>query len=254
MIEKKVLIQSTTGSELHGIYYLHSKESKKKSILIMCHGFTGDKYEHGHFPELAKACNGEGIDGLIFDFTGSGENERVPITLFKQIEDLKSVYKWVQNQGYENIAVLGLSFGGLTALGTNLIGIKTYIFWAPVLFLHTTDDQTDWFKDLDKGPVEIPSTIEGKPVIIDMTYMTDFAKFRVKYHLKKFDYPVLIVVGKADEKTPCDLTRKAFNFLPNKEGNKFVAVENATHEIEGEHLKEFIKHTIDWLKFHLGEN
>ncbi len=254
MIEKKVLIQSTTESDLHGIHYMESKESKKTSILIMCHGFTGDKYELGHFPELAKACNKEGFDGLIFDFTGSGENERVPITLFKQIEDLESVYKWVQNEGYGNIAVLGLSFGGLTALGANLPGIKTYIFWAPVLFLHTTDDQADWFKDLNKGPVEIPSTIEGKPVIIDMSYMTDFGKFRVKYHLKKFDYPVLILVGNSDETTPCELTRKAFNFLPNKEENKFLAIENATHEIEGEHLKEFIKHTIYWLKFHLGGN
>jgi len=254
LIEEKVLISSTTGSDLHVIHYMESKEVKNPSILIMCHGFTGDKYEHGHFPALAKACNREGIDGLIFDFTGSGENERVPVTLYKQIEDVESVYQWVQNQGYENIAVLGLSFGGLTILGTNLPGIKTYIFWAPVLFLHTTEDQTDWFRDLDKGPVEIPSSIEGKPIIIDMTYMIDFAKFRVKNHLKKFEYPVLIINGTSDEKTPCDLTKKAFNFLPNKDENKFIAIENAPHNFEGEHLEEFIKHTIDWLKFYLGGN
>ncbi len=253
MIEKRVLIQSTTGSDLHGIHYLHSKESKKTSILIMCHSFLGDKYENGRFPELAKTCNKVGFDGLIFDFTGSGENERVPITLFKQIDDLESVYKWVQNQGYGNIAVLGLSFGGLTALGANLPGIKTYIFWAPVLFLHTTDDQTDWFKDLSKGPVEIPSTIEGRPVIIDLSFMTDFAKLRVKPHLKKLDYPVLIVQGTSDETVPYELTRKAFNFMPNNK-NKLVKIENATHDFEGEHLKEFIKHTIDWLKFHLDGN
>lgn len=253
MLEKQILIQSTTRSDLHGILYMHNKDAKKTSILIMCHGFTGDKYEWGHFPELAKTCNKEGIDGLIFDFTGSGENERVPITLSKQIEDLESVYKWVQNKGYGNIAVLGLSFGGLTALGANLPGIKTYIFWAPVLFLHTTDDQADWFMDLNKGPVEIPSTIEGSPVIIDMSYMTDFGKFRVKYHLKKFDYPVLIVQGTSDETTPCELTRKAFNFLPN-DNNKFIEIENASHAIEEEHLKEFIKHTIDCVKFYLGGN
>lgn len=254
MIEKKVLIKSSTGSVLHGIHYMESNESEKTSILIMCHGFTGDKYEHGHFPALAKACDGIGIDGLIFDFTGSGENERVPVTLFKQIADVESVYNWVQNLGYQNIALLGLSFGGLTILGTNIPGIKTYIFWSPVLFLHTTDDQADWFKDLAKGPVEIPSSIEGKPIIIDMTYMTDFAKLRVKNHLKKLYHPVLIVNGTSDEKTPCELTRKAFNFLPNREENKFVAVKNATHEIEGEYLNDFIKHTIDWLKLHFGIN
>ena len=120
------------------------------------------------------------------------------------------------------------------------------------MFLHTTDDQADWFRDLDKGPVEIPSSIEGKPIIIDMTYVTDFAKFRVKNHLKKREEAVLILVGSADETTPCDLTRKAFNFLPNKDENKFVTVENATHEIEEEYLKVFIEHTIDWLKIHFS--
>ncbi len=252
MVEKKVLISSTTGSDLHAIYYLHSKESKKTSILIMCHGFTGDKYESGRFPELANACNTKGFDALIFDFTGSGENERVPITLFKQIADLESVYRWVQNQGYRNIAVLGLSFGGLTALGANLPKIKTYVFWAPVLFLHTTNDQADWFKDINKGPVEIPSTIEGKPIIIDLSFMTDFAKLRVKSHLNKLDYPVLIIQGTSDESTPYELTKKAFNYLPKNNKNKLVAIENAPHDFEGEHLKEFIIHTIDWLKFHLG--
>jgi hypothetical protein len=74
----------------------------------------------------------------------------------------------------------------------------------------------------------------------------------VKKHLKKLFYPVLIVNGTADEKTPCELTRKAFNFLPNKDENKFVAVKKATHAIEGEYLNEFIKYTIDWLKIYLG--
>ncbi len=253
MIEKKLLISSTTGSDLHAIHYLYNKKSRKKSILIMCHGFTGDKYEWGRFSELAKACNKEGYDALIFDFTGSGENERVPITLFKQILDLESVYKWVQNQGYGNIAVLGLSFGGLTTLGANLPGIITYIFWAPVTFLHTTDDQSTWFKDINKGTVEIPSTIEERPIIIDLSFMTDFAKFRVKNHLKKLDIPILIVQGSSDVQIPSELTRKAFSLIPNKE-KKLIEIENAPHDFKGEHLKEFIKHTIEWLRLHLEGN
>lgn len=87
-----------------------------------------------------------------------------------------------------------------------------------------------------------------------MSYMTDFAKFRVKNHLKKLDYSVLIVQGTSDETVPYELTRKAFNFIPNKDKNKLVEIENASHDIEGEHLKKFIKHTINWLKFHLGGN
>jgi len=84
LTEEKVIISSSTGSDLHGIHYQWKKDSEKKSILIICHGFTGDKYEWGRFPKLANSLNKEKIDALIFDFTGSGENERVPITLSNQ--------------------------------------------------------------------------------------------------------------------------------------------------------------------------
>ena len=98
MVEKKVLIQSKSGSALHGVLYLHGDESIKGAIVIMCHGFTGDKYEWGRFPEMAKRCNQEGYDGLVFDFSGSGENKREPVTITKQFLDLESVYKWVKSE------------------------------------------------------------------------------------------------------------------------------------------------------------
>lgn len=255
MIEKEVIIHSTTGIDLHGIHFIsidtQEDKSKKSPILILCHGFTGDKYEEGRFPETAKACNKEGIDALIFDFSGSGENQRVPIRLYNQFEDLESVYKWVQNQGYERIAVLGLSFGGLTALGANMPGIVTYIFWAPFFFLHTTEERTSYFKDLDKGPVEVPTSGKGGPVIIELSFMTDFAKFRVRSFLKKLDFPTLIIQGTSDEDVPYEFTRKAFNFLPKDKNNKLVEIQEAPHSFEKKHLKEFIYHTIEWLKNHL---
>lgn len=255
-MEKKVIIPSTTGSDLHSILYSsldnnHEKNGEKSPLIILCHGFKGDKYEWGRFPETAKACNKEGIDALIFDFSGSGENKRIPIRLYNQFGDLESIYRWGQNHGYERIAVIGLSFGGLTALGANLPGIITYIFWAPFFFLHTTEDRTDLFKDLNKGPVELPTSGEGEPVIIDLSFMTDFAKFRVRSFLKKLDRPTLMIQGTTDEEIPLEFTRKAFNFLPKTKDNKLIEVPNAPHSFEDEHLKEFIKHSIKWLKKYL---
>ncbi|MHA1670010.1 MAG: alpha/beta hydrolase [Promethearchaeota archaeon] len=251
MKEKKVLIQSSTGSNLHSILYLHGEESKNERIVIICHGFTGDKYEWGRFPKLAKSLNKEKIDALIFDFTGSGENERVPITLSKQIQDIESVYNWVRNKGYEGIAVLGLSLGGRTLLGADLPGIKAYIFWAPFFFLHSSDDQTDWFKDIDKGPVKIPSSGDVEPIIIDLSFVSDFAKFQVKPSLKKLYSPTLIVQGTSDESVPLEHTRKAFQLLPKNENHKLIEIQSATHDFEGVHLVEFITNTVKWLKNYL---
>jgi len=248
MNEKKVLIQSESGNTLHGVLYLHSDDSIKKSIMIMCHGFTGDKYEWGRFPEMARRCNQEGYDGLIFDFSGSGENKREPVTLTKQFLDLQSVYEWIKNEGYKKVAVLGLSLGGLTTLGANLSYVDAYVFWAPVTFLHTTSDQSSWFKDISNGPVEIPTSGEGGPIIIDMNFVIEFGKFRVKSALKKLDTPTLIVQGTMDESVPLELTRKAFKMLPENMKNKLIEVEGAGHDFESEHLEKFIDTTIHWLK------
>jgi pimeloyl-ACP methyl ester carboxylesterase len=249
-MENKLIIQSANNNKLHAILYLCCAE-RSDSILIMCHGFTGDKFEWGRFPELAKVCNKEGFDALIFDFSGSGENERIPITVTLQIQDLESVYQWVLDKGYKKIAVLGLSFGGLTALGANLPGITSYIFWAPFFFLHTTEDKTNYFKDLNKGPVRIPTSDETEPLLIDRSFIIEFPRVRVNSHLKKLNVPVLMVQGTSDESVPYKFTRKAFSLLPNEDYNKLVEIKDATHDFEGEDLKKFIEHTIRWLKIYL---
>ena len=250
MIEKKVLISSGEEKNLHGVFYFAKEEStiEKPPILIMCHGFTGDKSEWGRFPETAKALNKEGYDALIFDFSGSGENKREPITLTKQANDLENVYSWVKNQGYLKIAVLGLSFGGLTSIKAKLPGIVTYVLWAPPLLLHSTSDQVDWFKDIDKGPVEIPSSGEGDPIIIDMNFVMDVANFRIRPALKKHIFPTLVIQGTADEKVPLELNKKAFSMMPQDDNHKFVEVQGATHDFEEKHLQEFIEETVSWLK------
>ena len=250
MIEKKILIPNAERSDLHGVFYYTSEEnpSNKPPILIMCHGFTGDKYEWGRFPETAKALNKEGYDVLIFDFSGSGENTREPVNLSKQAADLENVYKWVINQKYSKIAVLGLSFGGQTVLKAKLPGIISYVFWAPLTLLHTTGDQSEWFKDINKGPVEIATSGEGDPIIIDMSFVMDVAKFQVRPALKNLTPPTLIVQGTADTKVPLELTKKAFSMMPQDDNHKLVEVQDATHDFEERHLKEFIKETVNWLK------
>ncbi len=250
MTEKKVLIPNAERSDLHGVFYFALEESplNRPPILIMCHGFTGDKYEWGRFPETAKVLNKEGYDVLIFDFSGSGENKREPINLTKQANDLENVYTWVKSQGYSKIAVLGLSFGGLTTLKADLPGILTKVFWAPPLLLHTTGDQADWFKGIDKGPVEIPSSGEVDPIIIDMSFVMEFAKFHVRPALKKLVTQTLIIQGTADKSVPLELTKKAFSWMPKNGNHKLVEVQGATHDFKGKHLEIFIRETVTWLK------
>jgi alpha/beta superfamily hydrolase len=95
---------------------LHRAPGKK--LVILCHGFTGNKQESGRlFVLTARALQKAGINALRFDFMGSGDssgdfNQMSPNT---QIQDALDVLKWSQRR-YQKIALLGLSFGGATTI------------------------------------------------------------------------------------------------------------------------------------------
>ncbi|MFX1575058.1 MAG: alpha/beta hydrolase family protein [Promethearchaeota archaeon] len=249
-MDKKILIPRSVGGNLHAVHFLSEKEysyliNSKNPLIILCHGLTGDKYEWGRFNKTAEALNEEGIDAVLFDFSGSGENERELITLSKQAKDLEDVYKWTQNQGYKWIAVLGLSFGGLTALIASLPDVKTYIFWAPAFFIK------DLFSAMTKNKektLSLPSSGDYEPIIIDYTFVEDLSGYDIESYLKNLRTPALIVQGTRDKSVQLSQTRKAFSIMPHDKNHNLSEIEKATHNFDGIYLDKFIKITITWIK------
>jgi len=249
-MDKKILIPRSVGGNLHAVHFLSEKEysyliNGKNPFVILCHGFTGDKYEWGRFNKTVEALNGEGFDAVLFDFSGSGENERELITLSKQAKDLEDVYKWAQDQGYKWIAVLGLSFGGLTALIATLSDIKTYIFWAPAFFIK------DLFSAMKKNKEKkhsLPSSGEYGPIIIDYTFVEDLLRYDIESYLKNLESPALTVQGTRDKSVRPFQTRKAFSIMPQDKNHNLSEIERATHNFDGIYLDKFIEITIAWIK------
>ena len=252
MVQNKLLIPNQRGINLHSIHFIAeeriiSKGKKKNPIVILCHGFTGDKYEWGRFTTTAESLNNEEIDALIFDFSGSGENEREFITLSNQVKDLEIIYDWVKKEGYSWVAIVGLSFGGLTALIAHLPEIITYIFWAPAfyfkeMFLSSLE------QSLKKQPIEFPSSSELRPIMIDHSFAEDLAKYNVNKYLERLKKPCLIIQGTRDRDVRPRFTREAFNHISHDKHHKLIEVEKATHNFEGEYLNKFIDLSIEWLK------
>ena len=268
MTEVKLEIPKSIGGSLHAVQFLCSDSSYKDSngkapLVILCHGFSGEKSEWGRLPQMARALNEEGIDGVIFDFSGSGENERELITLSKQGKDLEGVYAWAKDQKYSWIAVLGLSFGGITTLIANLHDVKTYIFWAPAFYIGRifTEGPLDLFnylKNMKKPPFKMPSSgkhpITGrkfKPIIIDASFVESIESYYIEKYLRNMGTPAIVVQGTADTSVRPEYTREAFSHIPQDEHHKLVMVENATHDFKEKHLEEFIEASIKWLKRYL---
>lgn len=244
--EKKITISKRKGGELNSILYETAiKTTKKPPLVIFCHGFTGDKYEWGRFPKTAKKCNEKGYDAIIFDFSGSGENKREPVLLSKQVNDLEDVFYWAKMQNYTKFATIGLSFGGLTSLITNL-PVKTAIFWAPAFYLEQITNESHY----SHFPFMLPSATSPE-IYIEENFIRELKEINTNEHLRKFNTPTLIIHGEMDSTVKAELSVKAIGQIPSTVNHKLHLVKNADHLFHDKQLKEFIVESIKWLERYL---
>ncbi len=251
MQQLDVEIPRTGNGTLKAIHY-KTGGAANTPFVILCHGFTGDKYEWGRFPKTAENLAAEGFDAIIFDFSGSGKNPREPITLSKQVQDLEDVYQWAKKQGYEKISTIGLSFGGLTALEAELPDRVSAVFWTPAFYLEKRFNLVKRFflrlaSVFKKSPMKIKATDSG-PIWVDYSFVQDLLDKDVDEYLVEFTTPALIIQGTADTAVPSQHTRMAFQLMPIDENHRLVEVHGATHDFKDAHLDQFISNTVTWLK------
>jgi esterase/lipase len=253
MEPQKVDIPRSVGGVLKGLLYSTGNPRNSTRFVIICHGFTGDKLEWGRFPATAEALNNAGFDAVIFDFSGSGENVREPITLFKQVQDLEDVFAWVKAKGYPSISTIGLSFGGITSLFANLPDRKCAVFWAPAFYMKKIVGPVKIFlarllSKIKKTPISIKSSGDHAPILTDYTFMDALQKADPDEKLRKFTLPSLIIQGTLDKAVKPENTRVAYSLMPQDDHHKLIEIEGTDHDFNGKYLDMFIEHSIIWLK------
>lgn len=247
---KRVTFKNSRGLTLVG----HLYTSESDSVIIMSHGFTGDKSEWGRFDKVAEALNQLGFNVLTFDFSGSGESDDDSLTVDKQVGDLNSAIKFVKSKGYSRIGLFGHSLGGLISLKCDTPEIITMVLWAPV----TNKVQYSWDKKYSKEPLqELSETgfitkIRDKGVrrkiIIDKQMLRDRETVDQKDLLKNIDCPILIIHGKKDQSVPYTDSEEAIKLLSSD--SKLELVDEADHGFY-EHMEIIIKLSREWFENHL---
>ncbi|MFX0103690.1 MAG: alpha/beta hydrolase family protein [Candidatus Hodarchaeota archaeon] len=248
MEEKSIDIPVRNEKTLKGIIY----PAGSKKMVIICHGFTGDKTEWGRFPKTAARLNEHRIDALIFDFTGSGENARVPVCLSQQVKDLEDVFEWVKEQGYTSIGTIGLSFGGITSLLANLPERKVAVFWAPGFYIKRIIGKIRLFfaKLLAKRKPMKRASRTGA-ILMGEKFFKDIESTEVEPVLKSFTTPSLIIQGTSDATVKPSYSREAIALMPQDEHHKLVEVEGAGHDFGMDNpaeLDTFINESIKWME------
>lgn len=106
-------------------------------LVVLCHGFTGNRQGDGHFAPLAEDLAAKGIATVRLDFAGCGDSTEpyTAYTLGNMAADVDSVIAYMQNTyGTGKTALVGHSMGGRLASLYPQLGqypVSALALWSP---------------------------------------------------------------------------------------------------------------------------
>ena len=228
----------------------------KYPLVILCHGFSGNcdgKLERVLAKDIVKA----GMAALRFDFNGHGKSEGLfqDMTVPNEIEDLKKVIKWAQDQPWvESIALVGHSQGGVVVgmvageLGDSII--KAEVLMAPAAVLrddalrgNTMGAYYDpW--NIKGDYIELPGSPEAGSLKLGKNYIHTAMTLPVYETSEKYEGPTLILQGTHDRIVPYTFAERYHEKI---KGSKLKLIDGENHGFSNT-LPESCQLIADWLK------
>lgn len=215
--QKTFFGKSLTIEHLHGSLpaNLHVPPNFRESggaypAVLMLHGFGGNRHEHnGLFIKTASALARAGMVALRFDFRGFGEtcNSTREVTIESQIQDAGDAFEHLLEYPFvdrKRTAVLGLSFGGLTAacLAGRREDVAALVLWEPVFDMKGCIKRL--YGNLSLKAVRARGYFQAGMVQVSEQFFTALDSLSVAETVEHFSRPVLIVQGVADTIVPVD--------------------------------------------------
>ena len=114
-----------------------SASGRELPLVVLCHGFTGNRQGDGHFAPLAEDLAAQGIATVRLDFAGCGDSTEpyTAYTLANMAADVDSVITYMQDTyGTGKTALVGHSMGGRLASLYPQLGqhpVTALALWSP---------------------------------------------------------------------------------------------------------------------------
>lgn len=221
------------GKTLRGMYHLPEPAGVRGPLVILFHGFTGNKLEpHRIFLKLSRRLADQGIAALRFDFSGSGESDGdfEEMTFFREVKEAGAILDYARSLPQvdpSRIGLVGLSMGGAVAAtlaGERPSDIKALSLWSAA---------TDSYMRQLMIP-RLPTLLQDERGCYDWDgnlvhprFLDEMGRWNPVDTVSKFQGPVLILHGSRDETIPQEAAFKYYRALPGRARLKII--EDADH-------------------------
>ena len=232
------------GNRIFGMMYYNSASSKKQPAVILSHSSS---LTHEAMSGYALAIAKMGYAAYCFDFCGGSDKSKSDgktdeMTVFTEVEDLRSVVKTVKSLGYvesSEVYLLGSSQGGLVSA---LLADECPDDFAGMILFYPAFNIPemvkmfsgfgDWGDFGDFGNWGDFGDFGGM-MSMSEKYINSIKDFDVWSHIGKFSKPVCIIHGTADMIVPISNSEKAVGLYPSATLNK---IEGANHGFNAANL------------------
>jgi len=223
---EKISVQGSKG-QLSAILVSpdNLNEGQKCPMVILCHGFGGNKDEHqGMMKTIADSLLVEGIGSIRFDFNGHAESEGKfsEMTVLNEIEDAKCIYNYITALPYcGKVSILGHSQGGvISSMTAGELGaekIDRVVLLAPAATLREDALRGSTFgKQYD--PVNPPAETELWPgVSLGAEFVKTARTLPIYEVASQFTGPVCLIHGTDDRIAPYSFSETYHREYPQSE-------------------------------------
>lgn len=233
-MEKKLELNLTDQQKTSVV--LATPEGSTSRAVLLCHGFMSSKESETN-RTLTPRLLSKRIAACRFDFFGHGESDGPfsRLTLTQCLEQTEGMIRWLNENGYTEVGLVGSSFGGWVAIHA---AAKHPALFAVALKCPVSDYPPIWRAQLgetgmnhwkESGLLAI-ATPNGK-ARLDYAFYEDQLKYDTYRAAAQIKSPTLIVHGEADEYIPFDQSLRLFDTLrlPNDQ-REMEAIPGANHE------------------------
>jgi len=247
--ERPILIE-VNGVELP--FFLHVPSVQEESpVVIMFHGFTGNKIENARlFVNLSRALCERGIGSVRFDFRGHGEGPgsfedfdiEQAISDAKAVVEKASKFKEFNESG---MGILGLSMGGQIAIRVahDINRIKAAALLSPAI------DFSGIRRRLAEGSKDGYVYWDSMRMRVDK--LTKIAEYNAMEIAGDLRVPLLIVHSKDDAAVPYSQSVNFYQRLKVSD-KRLILLEEGDHVFSKFEVRaNVIKEVVDWFSARL---
>ncbi|MBU3177721.1 alpha/beta hydrolase [Clostridium estertheticum] len=252
---QKVVEIDSENLRLRGMLHIPENINNKVPIVIIFHGFCGDKMgPHFIFVKLSRLLERVGIACIRFDFAGSGESDGdfIDMTMDTELKDANNILNYVRKLDFvdnDRIGIVGLSMGGAIAsmlAGERKSDIETLCLWAPagnmgeiILDKHYIGANFEEFRQ--NGYFDVEGLLVGRKFVDNVKNIKIYEK------ASEYDKKSLIIHGDKDDVVSLSASQRYIDFWGDSSLLKVINGANHTFD-KHEWEEQVINNTIEFIE------